>query len=376
MSVRIQKLAGLHYYVGDLELSRRFYVDRLGFSEVGRSSAWLEQAGRQKSLVFRAGEVVVTCSEPVGDGGRASRYLSRHPEGIGAVAFEVADIRATFAELERRGGTPTSEIRAFEDEHGTIETFSITTPLGDTTFRFLERRGYRGLFPGMDVYDIARGPGNELGFTQVDHITANFRTMKPALLWLEHVLGLEPFWDVEFHSGAAEPNLGSGLRSQVMWDRSSGLKLASNEPLRPAFKNSQINVFCEDNRGDGVQHVALGVRDILHAVRELRARGIELMPAPPGYYRRLPEHLAALGIARIREDLGELEELGILVDGSGPDAYLLQIFLKEAAAQEQRAAAGPFFFEIIQRHGDMGFGAGNFRALFDSVEGQQLARTA
>jgi 4-hydroxyphenylpyruvate dioxygenase len=114
----------------------------------------------------------------------------------------------------------------------------------------------------------------------------------------------------------------------------------------------------------------------LHTVRGLRARGVELMPAPPDYYRRLPEHLAALGIERIREDLAELEELGILVDGSGPDAYLLQIFLKEAAAQQQRVEAGPFFFEIIQRRGDAGFGAGNFRALFDSVEGEQLARTA
>lgn len=377
MSFRIQRLAGLHYYVHDLELSRRFYVDCLGFSEVGRSAAWLEQAGRQRSLVFRAGEVVLTCSAPCGRGGRAWRYLSRHPEGLGALAFDVHDLRSVFAELEKRGATPTSEIQAFEDEHGTVETFSITTPLGDTTFRFLERRGYRGLFPGMEVYDIAHGAKNELGITHVDHITSNFRTMKPALLWLEQVLGLEPFWGVEFHSdGGARTTRGSGLRSQVMWDPSSGLKLANNEPLRPSFQRSQINVFCEDNGGDGVQHVALSVRDIVHTVRGLRARGIELMPAPPDYYRRLPEHLAELGIGRIREDLSELEDLGILVDGSGPDSYLLQIFLKEAAAQQGRAEAGPFFFEIIQRQGDTGFGAGNFRALFDSVEGQQLARIA
>jgi 4-hydroxyphenylpyruvate dioxygenase len=294
---------------------------------------------------------------------------------VGAIAFDVHDIGSVFAELEARGATPTSEIQAFEDEHGTVETFSITTPLGDTTFRFLERHGYRGLFPGMEVYDIAHG-ANDLGITQVDHITSNFRTMKPALLWLEQVLGLEPFWDVEFHSDGGARTRGSGLRSQVMWDPASGLKLANNEPLRPSFQNSQINLFCEDNRGDGVQHVALGVRDIVHTVRGLRARGVELMPAPPDYYRRLPEHLAELGIGQIREDLEELEDLGILVDGSGPDSYLLQIFLKEAAAQQRRAAAGPFFFEIIQRHGDTGFGAGNFRALFDSVEGQQLARTA
>jgi 4-hydroxyphenylpyruvate dioxygenase len=377
MSLRIRKLAGLHHYVRDLEWCRRFYVDALGFSEVGKSSAKLEQAGRQRSLVFRAGEVVVTCSSPLGEGGRAARYLSRHPEGIGAVAFEVDDVRQAFAALEARGATPVCDVQRCEDDHGSIETFSITTPLSDTNFRFVQRRGYRGLFPGMETYDIAHAPQHELGFGHVDHVTANFRTMKPALLWLEHVLGFEPFWDVEFHTQElGQVQGGSGLRSQVMWDASSGIKLANNEPLRPSFRSSQIDVFCDDNRGDGIQHVALGVRDIVHTVRQLRARGVELMSAPPGYYQKLPERLAALGISALAQDLGELQELGILVDGSGPRAYLLQIFLKDAASQRRDPQAGPFFYEIIQRQGDAGFGEGNFRALFDSVEGQQLVRTA
>ena len=98
------------------------------------------------------------------------------------------------------------------------------------------------------------------------------------------------------------------------------------------------------------------------------------MPAPAGYYERLPQHLSELGLDRIDEDPRELAELGILVDGSGPGAYLLQIFLKDAAKVFDSAEAGPFFFELIQRKGDAGFGAGNFRALFTSVEREQLAR--
>jgi 4-hydroxyphenylpyruvate dioxygenase len=377
MSVQLQKLAGLHYYVRDLERIRRFYVERLGFTEIGKSSLELERAGRQKSYVFRAGDVCITCSAPLGSGGRAERYLSRHPDGIGALAFEVDDIHATFAELEKNGATPITEPQLFEDEHGSIATFSITTPLSDTTFRFSERRGYRGLFAGMDPYDIPRGAHNELGFGGIDHVTSNLRTMKPMLLWLEHVLGLQPFWGVEFHTEVASPEAssGSGLRSQVMWDPRSGIKFANNEPLRPAFAKSQINAFCEQNRGDGIQHVALGVTDIVSTVRLLRARGVELMPAPPRYYERLPAHLEALGIHGIAEELSELAELGILVDGTGPDAYLLQIFLKDSAGLFGSPEAGPFFFELIQRKGDAGFGAGNFRALFDSVEQQQIART-
>ncbi len=371
----ILKLLGLHYYVRDLDRSRRFYVDRMGFAEVGRSSPELEAKGRQRSLVFQAGDVVITCSTPVGTGGRAHRYLSKHPDGIGTIAFEVADIRRTFAVLEESGGTPISEVQTFEDAGGRIETFSITTPFGDTTFRFVERRGYRGFFPGMALHDAPAPGTNELGFTTIDHVTSNFQTMKPALLWLEHVLGLEPLWEVEFHTrdvAKYEVRDGSGLRSKVMWDPASGIKFANNEPYRPSFKKSQINVFHEEHRGDGVQHAAIATSDILRTVRTLKERGVAFMPTPAAYYDLLPERLEKLGIT-VEESLDALRELEILVDGSGPNAYLLQIFLKDSAGLYQSPDAGPFFFELIQRKGDQGFGAGNFRALFESIEREQAA---
>jgi 4-hydroxyphenylpyruvate dioxygenase len=156
-----------------------------------------------------------------------------------------------------------------------------------------------------------------------------------------------------------------------MWDPSTKIKFANNEPYRPAFKNSQINVFHEDNRGDGVQHVALATTDIISAVRGLRSRGVEFMPTPGSYYELLPERLEHEGVERIEEDIAELRELGILVDGEARGAYLLQIFLKDSAGLYGNAEAGPFFFEIIQRKGDQGFGAGNFRALFESIEREQ-----
>ncbi len=372
----IQRLLGLHYYVRDLERSRRFYVDCMAFDEVGRSSPELERQGRQRSLVFRAGGIVVACSMPVGEGGRAFRYLSKHPDGIGTIAFEVADVQRTFAILDANGGTPINEVQTYEDDFGSLRTFSITTPFGDTTFRFIERQGYRGLFPGMEVYDESRGGKNARGFTEIDHITANFQTMKPALLWLTHVLGFEPFWEVEFHTGqVADYRVrdGSGLRSKVMWDPATGIKFANNEPYRPCFKTSQINVFHEEHRGDGVQHVALGTRDLLHTVRALRERGAVFMPTPERYYELLPKRLAEQGIGNIDEELNTLRELEILVDGSGARSYLLQIFLRDSAGLYGSADAGPFFFELIQRKGDAGFGAGNFRALFESIEHAQSA---
>ncbi len=204
--------------------------------------------------------------------------------------------------------------------------------------------------------------------------------MKPALLWMEHVLGFEQFWEIAFHTNdvaAAEKRAhGSGLKSIVMWDRASGLKFANNEPFRPFFKESQINIFAEDNRGDGVQHSALSVADIVGAVRGLRGAGVEFMPTPGSYYDVLPARLERIGVGGIDESIDVLRELEILVDGEKSHEYLLQIFLKEAAGLYHDPEAGPFFFEIIQRKGDQGFGAGNFRALFEAIEREQVSARA
>jgi 4-hydroxyphenylpyruvate dioxygenase len=367
-------IEGVHYYVRDLERSRRFYVDLLDFSEIGESGPELTAAGRQRSVAFQAGAYIVICSTPEGSGGRAERYLHRHPDGIGTVAFRIENAQRAFELLERRGGTPISDIERFEDASGTLKTFSITTPFGDTTFRFVERRGFSALFPGYHMHEPPRGGQNSTGVLRIDHITTNFQTMMPALLWLEYVLGFQRMWDVQFHTrdvARFELRDGSGLRSVVMYDERSSVKFANNEPYRPNFKASQINTFHEQHRGDGIQHLALEVADILSTVRKLRARGVEFMRTPGTYYQALPRRLDELGIGQLDEDLKELQELEVLVDGRGKGSYLLQIFLKESAGLYKDSEAGPFFYELIQRKGDQGFGAGNFRALFESIEREE-----
>jgi 4-hydroxyphenylpyruvate dioxygenase len=375
----LRRVEALHYYVHDLERSRRFYAEKLDFAEVAASGPALERAGRQRSAVFEAGGVRIVCSAPAGEGGRAWRWLRKHPDGVGSVVFEVEDAERCFRLLEERGGTPTTDVQEHRDAGGTLRSFAITTPLGDTTFRFVERRGASELYPGMPRHDPPRGGANAFGFGFVDHLTSNFQTMKPALLWMEHVLGLEEFWEVSFHTKDAaeakragvEAQRGSGLRSVVMRDAASGVKFANNEPWRPAFRSSQIALFNEDLRGDGIQHAALTVTDIVSAVRAMRARGVEFMETPGTYYDALPERIRTSGIGGIDEDVAALRELGVLVDGAGPGAYLLHIFLRDSAGLYREPEAGPFFFEIIQRKGDQGFGAGNFRALFESIERAQ-----
>ncbi len=199
-SIGIQRIEALHYYVHDLDRTRRFFVDKLDFVEVGHSGPQLEQEGRQRAAAFQAGGALFVIHQPVGEGGRASRYLRKHPEGVGTVVFDVEDIERAFALLEERGGTFITDIQRFTDDGGTLAMFSITTPFGDTTFRFMERRGYRGLFPGFVATPAPAAGGNRFGFERIDHLTSNFQTMKPALLWMQHVLGLEQLWEIAFHT--------------------------------------------------------------------------------------------------------------------------------------------------------------------------------
>jgi 4-hydroxyphenylpyruvate dioxygenase len=178
---------------------------------------------------------------------------------------------------------------------------------------------------------------------------------------------------VQFHTNDVKGSsaYGSGLRSIVMWDPASKVKFANNEPWRPHFRKSQIHIFTEENRGPGIQHLALGIGDILTGVKELKDKGIQFMPTPGAYYDMLPDRIAQMGIGKIDEEIEDLRHLEILVDGEGPGSYLLQIFMKEASSFHKDPEAGPFFYEIIQRKGNQGFGEGNFRALFDSIEREQ-----
>jgi 4-hydroxyphenylpyruvate dioxygenase len=364
-----------HFVVENLERSRAFYTQRLDFKEVARASDELVQRGGQQSTVYGAGDVRVVVSTPLSQQSKASRYLRRHPSGVMSLSFRVEDLDRTMAFLDKRGGTFLADPVEDKDERGgRYRSVEIATPLGDVAFRFVERTDYRAFAPGFVDSGVgnATRPENAYGITSIDHVTSNGLTMQPIVSWYREVLGFEPFWDISFHTKdvAKERASGSGLRSIVMWDPESGVKFATNEPLRPFFRDSQIAKFVEDNQGNGVQHIAFAVTNILWSVEELKHRGVDFMETHPAYYRDLPDRLAKLGITNVKEELKELERLQILVDGAN-DKYMLQIFLREAATLYDDRRAGPFFYEIIQRAGDPGFGYGNFRALFESIEKAQ-----
>ena len=362
-----------HFVVQDLERSRRFYAEALGFTEVARPSASKIEKGGEIASVFGAGQIRVLVSSPKRKESRAARFLKIHPDGISSLALRVHDIQAAWDFLAARGATFLSDIAVDEVEGGTFRTFNIATPLDDTTFRFIERDGkYPHFAPDFEHVGDGKPRENPHGFATIDHVTSNAYTMLPVVNWYRDVLGFSHYWDVEFHTAelGTRRMTGSGLRSIVMADPGSGVKFATNEPMRPFFRDSQINRFCEDHHGAGVQHVAFLVKEIIPAVESLRAKGIQFLPAPGAYYDRLPKRLEDVKITNIKEPMDALRRDHILVDGAD-DKYMLQIFMLDAMAMYGDEKAGPFFYEIIQREGDRGFGYGNFRALFESIEAAQ-----
>jgi len=365
----IQRVASLHVFVRDLERSRDHYVDNLEFAEIAVSTPEFELDHRARASVVEAGGVRFVFIEPLGSKGESFRWLEKHPEWVGRIVFDVADAERTFSILSARGATPLTGLERRKVEGGTLNWFDIATPFGDTLFRFVQQEG-----PTPIMADLVRVESNKetnrFGILEVDHITSNFLTLKPAILWMERVMGLEQYWDIEFHTQDVKKGQfgGSGLKSIVMWDPESGIKFANNEPAAPFFKSSQIFLFCEEHRGAGVQHVALGISDILGAVREMRRKGVRFNPTPSTYYDLLPQRLIDVGVNKIDEDIEMLRELEVLVDGNAQHTYLLQVFLREASVLYRDPQAGPLFIELIQRKGDRGFGGGNFRALFESIE--------
>jgi len=369
----IVRLENIDFFVNDLERSHRFYTELVDFRWVAESTEERRRDLQQVTRIYEAGNIRMSVTEPDSPQSAAGRYLRRHPDGISALTFEVADVEKTFAVLEERGATIVDDVRWAEDAGGRLGHFAVTTPFGEAMFQFIERDGYSDPFPGLKRFETPRGGDNAFGFRDYDHVTSNFLTLAPMVRWCEEVLGLEQYWDIQFHTDDVAPDNdhGSGLKSIVLWDPHSGVKFANNEPLRPYFDASQIYIFVMDNHGSGIQHAALTTGDILSTVRGLNARGVKFMRTPGTYYDALPERLKTSTIGSIDEDIEELRDLGILIDGKEPHSYLLQIFLKEAAGLYDDERAGPFFFEVIQRKGDKGFGGGNFRALFESIEREQ-----
>ncbi len=364
----IRRIHSIEISVFDVEPWLSYWTRGFGFQHIATSSGdAIETSGSRRHLL-RCRDLGIVLQEKVHGGSTVARFLAKHPEGISRVNFLVSDAAEAEERLLECHATPTDFVTSNSIARGQWRQVGIATPLGDVEFCFVEHTDEAdGLMPGMEqtaAFDPDRDP---IGLKGIDHLTANMRTLMPVIAFFEHVMGFKRYWDVQFHTNDIRPGVGSGLKSIVMWDEESGIKMANNEPLRPRFNESQVQVNVDDNGGPGIQHMSLEVVDIAKAAEHLAASGIEFLPTPKAYYESLPNRLQASGIGDLEPPVSDLQRLGLLVDGN-KDGHVLQAFCKDQSKTFARRNAGPLYIELIQRCGGRGFGEGNFRALFEAAE--------
>ncbi|MCZ8169272.1 MAG: 4-hydroxyphenylpyruvate dioxygenase [Flavobacterium sp.] len=353
----------VEFYVGNAKQSAHFYKTAFGFQSLAYKG--LETGSRDAvSYVLQQGKIRLVLTTPLNSDSPINDHLRKHGDGVKVVALWVEDARSAWEETTKRGARSFMEPTVEKDAHGEVIRSGIYT-YGETVHVFVERKNYTGTFlPGFMDWKSDYNPA-PLGLKYIDHMVGNvgWGEMNQWVKWYEDVMGFENFLsfdDSQIHTEY------SALMSKVMSNGNGRIKFPINEPAE-GKKKSQIEEYLDFYEGPGVQHIAVATDDIIQTVAGLRARGVEFLPPPPqAYYDEIPARLGK-HMEVMKEDIKALQALSILVDAD-EEGYLLQIFTKPV---EDRPT---LFFEIIQRMGAKGFGAGNFKALFESIEREQALR--
>ncbi len=347
----------LELYVGNAFQAAHFYRQMFGFSITAYRG--LETGDKHKaSWVVEQGNICFVLTSALTPDHDVARHCQLHGDGVKAIAFCVKDVEKSIAAVKERGATIIQPPTTLKDEHGSLPMAAIRN-YGDTILRFVSREGYKGTFaPGFMKREMPAP--RAAGLAAVDHVVGNVElgAMNHWAAFYARVLGFEQlthFTDKDISTDY------SALMSKVMQNGTGKIKFPINEPAE-GKKKSQIEEYLDFHYGPGVQHVAMNTKDICATVRTLRDNGVKFLRVPDTYYEAL-----ARRVGKIDEDYKVLQELGVLVDRD-EDGYLLQIFTQPL---EDRPT---LFFEVIERHGSRGFGVGNFKALFVSIEEEQKRR--
>lgn len=346
----IRAIDHIRFYVDDVEKWVDFHERQLGMFRraVGNASTGLVG---QKAIVCGQGRVNFVFSEADGDcevAREIREYVDRHGCGVKDVAFRVDDVQHAMKTATAQGAEVDQDATSVGGfDRGAIKAY------GDTIHTFLHRSD-RTFLPGFQN-DAGGVEAGEIHLMMIDHIVANVENMDYWVDFYARVFGFDETAHFDINTGR------SALMSKVMGDTDGYIRLPINEP---SSDNSQIQEFLDEFKGPGVQHIALLTANIIDTVLAMRAQGAEFLDVPDTYYDALPER-----VGQIRECLEDVKRAGILVDRDREDGYLLQLFTRPIFDRPT------LFYEIIQRHGNsVGFGEGNFKALFEAIEREQEKR--
>jgi 4-hydroxyphenylpyruvate dioxygenase len=318
-----------------------------------------------KSFVLRSGSIRFVINGAVDPDSPLVEHHRKHGDGVTDIALEVPDVDKCVDQARRAGARVVREPEDVSDEHGTVRIAAIAT-YGDTIHSLVDRSRYDGPYlPGYvaaeSTWEKRDGQPKRL-FQALDHIVGNVELghMDEWVGFYNRVMG---FVNMAEFIGDDIATDYSALMSKVVANGNHRVKFPLNEPAIGKRK-SQIDEYLEFYRGAGAQHLAVATNDIIASVDALRANGVEFLATPDSYYED-PELRARIG--EVRVPIEELQRRGILVDRD-EDGYLLQIFTKPLGDRPT------VFFELIERHGSLGFGKGNFKALFEAIEREQERR--
>ena len=359
------------FVVGNATQTAHYYQSAWGMELVGYSGP--EHGNRDhKAFVLKSGSIRFVVKGAVSPDSPLIAHHTAHGDGVVDISLEVPDVDKCIAQAKAAGATVLQEPETVSDEHGSVRIAAIAT-YGETRHTLVQRVNvagdgsvYTGVYlPGYVARSSAfvkrEGAPKRL-FQALDHIVGNVELgkMDEWVGFYNRVMGFVNMAEFVGDDIATEY---SALMSKVVANGNHRVKFPLNEPAI-AKKKSQIDEYLEFYTGPGAQHLALATNDILRTVDELRKEGVEFLDTPDAYYDD-PEMRARIG--RVRVPIEELKKRKILVDRD-EDGYLLQIFTKPLGDRPT------VFFEIIERHGSLGFGKGNFKALFESIEREQDKR--
>jgi 4-hydroxyphenylpyruvate dioxygenase len=318
-----------------------------------------------QAYVLRSGAVRFVFQGGVDPASPLLDHHRRHGDGVVDIALEVPDVDRCIAHARAQGATILVEPHDVLDEHGTVRTAALAT-YGETRHTLVDRSRYTGPYlPGYvaRTADHAGPEGRpERLFQALDHVVGNVELGRMDE-WVDFYNRIMGFTNMAEFVGEDIATEYSALMSKVVASGNHRVKFPLNEPA-VGRRRSQIDEYLDFYGGPGAQHLALATDDILRTVDVLRARGIRFLPTPASYYDD-PALRARIG--EVRVPIEELRSRGILVDRD-EDGYLLQIFTKPLGDRPT------VFFELIERHGSLGFGKGNFKALFEAIEREQARR--
>jgi 4-hydroxyphenylpyruvate dioxygenase len=355
----VTALDAVVFAVGNAKQAAHYYSIAFGMRCVAYRGP--ENGSRDEaSYVLQSGAARFVLTGPVHSDTPLGEHVARHGDGVVDLALEVPDVAAAYRHAVGHGATGLEEPHELTDEHGTVRRAAIAA-YGETRHSLVDRSGYTGPYqPGYVAREPIVAPPERRWFQAIDHCVGNVELGRMDE-WVDFYHQVMGFTNMKEFVGDDIATEYSALMSKVVADGTRKVKFPLNEPA-PGRKKSQIDEYLEFYGGPGVQHVALATNDIVASVRAMRAAGVEFLATPDTYYDALGDWV---GETRVPVDV--LHELSILADRD-EDGYLLQIFTKPV---QDRPTV---FFELIERHGSMGFGKGNFRALFEAIEREQALR--